>query len=362
MLATIRMVRRWVPGILVVGVAGAAAAIALVLTNSNASSQVAPTRPIKGCDRFASPSGNNRWAGTQKRPFATIPQLARSLRPGQVGCLLRGTYEQDQIVLGHGGVPGKPIRIRSAPGTRALVRGRLVIAANTSDIVISGIDFDGRNRINGASPTVLGDRIVFENNDVTNDHTEICFIIGSTTAVAEGVVLNGNRIHDCGKLPPQNQDHGIYVQHALNAVIENNYIYDNADRGIQLYPDAEGTLIQNNVIDGNGEGIIFSGGEQEASSNNTVRDNVISNSRVRSNIEYFYDPGAPTGQGNIVSHNCVYGAAKEDIDGNGIAFAAQDNVLADPLFVARDAKDFRLRDDSPCLWTAPRRTPPAAAS
>ena len=260
-----------------------------------------------------------------------------------------------------GGREGKPIVIRSAPGTRARVQGRLTISLSASDIIFSGLNLDGRNRINGASPTVLGDRIVFQKDDVTNDHTEICFLIGSARGdVAEGVVIDGNRIHDCGKLPPQNRDHGIYVEYARNTVIANNYIYDNADRGIQLFPDADGTLIQNNVIDGNGEGIIFSGDDHSTSDNNTVRDNIISNSQVRSNVEYYYPDNGARGQGNLVSHNCVYRGAEDDISGDGVAFVAQDNVVTDPLFSNRDAKDFTLRPDSPCLWAAPRKAPPGA--
>jgi parallel beta-helix repeat protein len=341
------------------GAAGALIAVLFVLTSSGASSQLQRQAPSPVCDRFASPSGKNRWPGTRKRPFATIPRLADALRAGQAGCLLRGVYEQDQIVIRHGGRPGAPITIRSAPGTRALVRGRLVIAVTATDIVISGLNLDGRNRINGASPTVLGDRIVFRNNDVTNHHTEICFILGSQDGqVAEDILIDANRIHDCGKLPPQNRDHGIYVQSTRNAVIRNNYIYDNADRGIQLFPDADGTLIENNVIDGNGEGIIFGGGAQSASDNNTVRDNIVTNSQVRANIEYFYADGAPTGQGNVVSHNCVYGGKEGDIQGDGVAFGAQDNVVADPLFTDRNAKDFTLQPTSPCLWATPKGSPP----
>ena len=42
-------------------------------------------------------------------------------------------------------------------------------------------------------------------------------------------------------------------------MIRDNWIYDNADRGVQLYPDADGTVVTGNVIDGNGEGVIFGG-------------------------------------------------------------------------------------------------------
>ena len=65
-----------------------------------------------------------------------------------------------------------------------------------------------------------------------------------------------------GPLPSTNKDHGIYVTNAKDTVIRDNWIYDNVDRGIQLYPDAQHTRITGNVIDGNGEGVVFSGDGQ----------------------------------------------------------------------------------------------------
>ena len=351
---------RWLRATVVLGGACSIGALAFVLSSYALAGQHQRPAASSVCDRFASPTGKDRWSGTRARPFISIPRLAASLRPGEVGCLLRGSYIEDQIIIRHGGTSGKPIIIRGAPGTRPVVHGRITVNAMSTDLVIAGLDLDGRNRIHGASPTILGDRITFRDNDVTNFNTEICFILGSLTRgnVAEGVVINGNRIHNCGKLPAQNQDHGIYVQYARNTVIKNNYIYDNADRGIQLYPDADGTAIQNNIIDGNGEGIIFSG-DGTGPPTHVVRDNVISNSRVRSNIEYFYPEGSGPGHGNVVTHNCVFGAAGQDVDGAGFAFSAEETLVTDPLFLNRDAKDFRLQPESPCVGLGPKLAPPA---
>ena len=44
-----------------------------------------------------------------------------------------------------------------------------------------------------------------------------------------------------------------------DTIVRDNWIYDNTDRGIQLYPDADGSTITGNVIDSNGEGIVFAG-------------------------------------------------------------------------------------------------------
>jgi parallel beta-helix repeat protein len=173
-------------------------------------------------------------------------------------------------------------------------------------------------------------------------------------------VIENSAIHDCGKLPAQNGDHGIYVAHAVDTIIRDNWIYDNADRGIQLYPDSQGTQVYGNVIDGNGEGVIFSGNGQTASSDNVVHDNVISNSRVRWNVESYWD--GPIGTGNVVRDNCLWasnatgqasyynsngGILPGDAGGDG--FSTSGNVIANPRFVDPASRNLQLQPDSPCL-------------
>ena len=117
---------------------------------------------------------------------------------------------------------------------------------------------------------------------MTNEHTAICFdLIDSTTwGVAHYTTIDSSRIHGCGELPSTNQDHGIYIS-GYYATVTNNYIYDNADRGVQLRGSQNGT-IQHNVIDRNGEGVIF--GDQ-VTSNNDVSNNIVSNSNIRWNAD-----------------------------------------------------------------------------
>jgi hypothetical protein len=192
-------------------------------------------------------------------------------------------------------------------------------------------------------------------NDVTNHHTAICFVIGSRRGygIANAVVLDRNRIHDCGRLPPTNQEHGIYVAAARGTQITNNLIYDNADRGIQLYPDAQGSRIAYNVIDGNGAGIIFSGADGVASSNNRVERNVITNANVGHNVESWYPDGTSAGVGNLVTRNCLWNGAEGNLSPQ-IGFSANGNVVANPLYVDRVTKDFRLGRGTPCEGAGPR--------
>ena len=122
------------------------------------------------------------------------------------------------------------------------------------------------------------------------------------------VVIEGNRIHDCGELPATNHHHGIYIAKAVGTVVRGNWIYSNADRGVQLYPNADESIVTRNVIDGNGQGVIFGGGESSSSDNNLVARNVITHSNLRYNVQSHWQ--GPTGVGNVARENCVYGGAR----------------------------------------------------
>jgi parallel beta-helix repeat protein len=325
-----------------------ATVVAAVATSAGAGS-VGLARPKSPCNRAASPAGDDGAAGTFTRPFRSVERLVDALRPGEVGCLLGGTFSED-VVIRHGGRPGRPITLRSAPGRRARLVGTLDVG--TSDIVIAGLRLDGRGR---ASPQVNGARITFRGNEITNEEG-ICVILGagfeSGYERARSVVIDRNRIHNCGRLPRTGHDHGIYVEGTNGVRITNNFIYDNADYGIHLYPDAEGSYVARNVIDGNGGGVIFagedSGGEYDrayASRSNVVRNNVISNSRVSHNIESWW--GGPAGSGNVATRNCLWNGAEGNVS-EQVGFRAAGNIVARPVFRDRRRGDLRLKPRTAC--------------
>jgi len=303
------------------------------------------------CSRAASVSGSDSHPGTVARPFRTVERLAERLRPGQVGCLLGGTFEED-VSLHHGGASGRPITLMSAPGRRASVVGSFDVGPDANNVVIKNLRLVGK----GNSPQVNGDRVTFRGNEITNDHTGICFLLGAGFeegyGLAQDIVIDHNRIHDCGRLPAGGHDHGIYVEGTENVRITNNVIYDNADYAVHLYPNAQHTYIARNIMDGNGGGVIFagekSGGEYKnayASSDNVVRNNVISNSREFHNIESWW--GGPVGTGNVATRNCVWDGADGNIS-DPVGFRASKNVVARPAFRNPAAGDFRLKQRSVC--------------
>jgi parallel beta helix pectate lyase-like protein len=345
---------------------GLAAAVAAIAAYAVLAFAGAPAAFAAGCARIAATNGSDSAAGTQAQPFRSAQKLVDSLAAGETGCLRAGTYSGN-VKVSRSGTSGAPITLTSFPGERATVSGKLWIDESANFITVSSLDLDGRNAGNLASPAINGDDVTFVGNDVTNHNTTICFSIGPTTyGRAYRTVIQGNRIHNCGELPATNLDHGIYVEHSTAARIVDNVIYDNADRGVQLYPDAQSSYVARNIIDGNGEGVTIAGGSEDygaqASNDNVVEQNVITNSVQRYNVESHW--GSPVvGQRNFVRQNCVFGGAR-DGDNHGLSrdngFTSSDNLLADPRYVNRAAKDFTLSANSPCRDLASYRTPAAA--
>ena len=305
------------------------------------------------CDRVVAAGGSDAASGSAQAPFASVNRLAEALSSGQTGCV-RGTVSGEAWVYRDG------IRLTSEPGQRGRLLGVLEIWGD--GIVVEGLDVHGPESLRRPTPSIYGDDVTFRDNDVTNG--DICLALGTDghhgDILVERVLVQGNRIHDCGQLPRTNNDHGIYVEHTLDARIVDNVIVDNADRGIQLYPNAQRSVIEGNVIDGNGVGIIFSGVSGHASSGNVVRGNVIGNAQARNAVESWYPDGGPVGRDNLVERNCVYGDKQISAAAGG--FTARENrSVTDPGFVDAARRDLRLTDTSPCRDLLAAAPAPAAA-
>lgn len=238
------------------------------------------------------------------------------------------------------------------------MRGLVRIEASATRSAIKNLTLDGRSDQRFLSPLIYADRAVLRNNEITNGNTAICVHIDSYNdrPPPHGVVIDANRVHNCGVLPPLNHDHGIYVGDAVGTIIRDNWIYDNADRGIQLYSNADSTTVTGNVIEGNGQGIIFGGSDGQTADDNLVAHNVISGSIVRYNVEDSW--GGTVGTGNVVRDNCLWTTtpdpyysgepAQSGIVGGAPGFTAFNNTVANPRYVAAARHNFSLRPSSPC--------------
>ena len=313
---------------------------------SSAASRATATRT---CDLVASPSGSDAAAGTVSAPFRTAQKLVSSLTPGETGCLEAGTYDEN-VTFRTGGTAVAPITLASYPGQTATIVGRVYVAEGANYTTVTGLDLDGANPGRLESPMIDANHVTFSYDDVTNDHTGICFGIGSTSwGWATGTLITHDRVHDCGQPTQDNTEHGLYIGAATDTTIEWNLIYGNAARGIQLYPDAQHTTIDHNVIDDNGEGIIISGADGVASSYTNVYDNIISNATARHDVESYWPPGNPVGVDNVVHDNCLWGGREGTIDTTSGGYTAYGNRSVDPDYVNAADHDYALSPTSPCL-------------
>jgi hypothetical protein len=309
------------------------------------------------CDRYAARTGSDTAAGTLAAPFKTAQKLVNSLSAGQTGCLGAGTYDEQTgdyaVRFGKGGTAGSPIRLTSAPGERAKIRGVVYVPNAAPNVVISDLDIDGRQSVATVSAPPVGVQImsagvVFERNDVTNGQVRSCMILGNNGGYGQAVgpIVRENRFHDCGNPANNGLDHSIYIENAIDAEIVDNLFWNSAAFAIQIYPNSQRTLVHHNVMDGNGRGIVFGGDTSHVSNGNVVEQNVISNSFERYNVESWW--GGAVGTGNIARDNCLFNGKLGQV-ADQWGFAASNNLTADPRFADRTVRDYRMALDSPCL-------------
>jgi parallel beta-helix repeat protein len=324
----------------------------------------------RACDRVAAPDGSDSGPGTLKHPFRTVQRLADALEPGERGCLRGGVYEapQRQGVVPplpcvippcqpadpeeSGGDPqGTPahegyfelrlqtprITLLSYPQERATVIGRIHVGEGATGSVISDLDLRGQSTGSNTTLVLNARNVTLRRNDITSGATDTCIALtefhGSRP---NGFRILGNRIHDCGQLPATNQEHGIYVSSARDGVIRDNWIYSNADRGVQLYPNADFTQVSQNLITQNGQGVNIGGNDDSTSSGNVIQDNVIADSVLRWNVESFW--AGAVGVHNRVRDNCLRASNSQpyyNLNGGisnqaPLGFAVGQNLVAPP--------------------------------
>ena len=301
-----------------------------------------PAAADVGCDRFAAVSGSDGGAGTLADSYATPQKLIDSLAPGQTGCFRAGTYSFSQT-----DVTVPLITLAPYNDEAVTLEGTIKVKPGGHDSTIEGMKLNGAGGTTDAGPKIYADGVVLRENEITNENTDICVHVGSwySDPAPRGVVIERNRIHDCGELPSTNMDHGIYLSEARDAIVRDNWIYDNVDRGVQQYSEVEGAEITGNVIFNNGQGVNFSGGSSQI-----VKGNIIASSNLRWNV-YAGSTGTPAE--GVLRDNCVYAAKSGYTSNGGIdssnVFSEDANLTAKPAFVDPAAGDFRLGAGDACL-------------
>ncbi len=317
------------------------------------------------CSAYASPAGTDSNTelkflqayhhgppGSYFNPYASPQKLVDSLWAGQTGCLMNGTYNIGaQLDFNHGGLSGAPIMLRSTPGqTAKLVGGTVFVRWGSSNVIIAYLHIDSAAsgqpgiEIMAANTDLIG-------NDITNESTaQSCVMLGSNTGWGQAIapIVAGNVIHQCGRTADGNQEHGLYFDNSVGAVVTHNVIWGVSGYAIHMYESSQYSRITQNVIADNGYGVIFAGSDARQSNNNYVSQNIIAGSTTGPGLSSYYP--STQGKGNAAWGNCVSGHSPAIVDGLG--YLEGGNVQTSPMFTDEAHHVYTLQSGSPCLKVA----------
>jgi parallel beta-helix repeat protein len=321
--------------------------LALVATacsgDSSDSADPPPTTApaVDGATYYVDPQGDDEAHGTRSRPWRTLGRAVEELRPGDVVLVRAGTYPENVDVT-RGGTGAAPVTVRASPGEEPLLTGRLKIGAD--HVRVSGLVIEGRTPTNPRDVAVYVSGAV----DVQLVRNEIRRAGQSGIFVGDGssrTQIVSNWIHDNGR--NELLDHGIYVEDAADTLIANNVVGANVGYGIQLYPDADDSVVTQNTVVRNGRSGVIVGGEETTSDRNSIENNIVSFNREQG-IRTFW--GGPVGRGNVAANNLVYGNPEGFVAGQGLAVSG--TLTEHPGFVDAPRGDYRLSSDSPAVDAA----------
>lgn len=310
---------------------------------------------------YVNVAGNDANPGTQTSPFRTVQKLASTLSAANpIGYLMGNVVFTGNVSIR---TPGITLRNMS-DGTHSTIRGQVRVERSATGARVSGLILDNRTTWN---PLIYANNTRIDKCDISNHSAAIGMIIDEYGSGPRptGIVIEKNRIHHNGHVT--NMQHGLYLSGGDGLVIRDNWIFRNADRGAQIYPDGQNNVFEYNTFDSNGANFGIIGDVGKVANGNVFRNNIVSNALTGWNVYGLWSPGH-VGTGNRVENN--FGQARANAGGysgspagSGIMpaaqakYAATGNVAGNPQYINAAAGDYRLATGSPAAAYGARAFP-----
>jgi len=206
---------------------------------------------------YVSTTGNDSYAGTSLKPFRTMQKAANVTKPGDTVIVKNGTYtttKGDRVLnITRAGTSSAYITFKAENIGGAIIDGRsnatnygIVVMPTAAYIKIEGFELRGFRGF-GIEAYQSHD-VVIRNNHIYNigrvTIADCNALYGSagvfTSPTSYKISIEGNSIHDIGRLPDSCQehayrhDHGLYLQGKYMTVRQNAFYNHKAGWAIKV--------------------------------------------------------------------------------------------------------------------------------
>ena len=250
------------------------------------------------CDLFAatywiSPEGQATATGSQTNPFPSVEMALKNSSGGDTLIFEPGVYVGTQITLTpkHAGRAQRPTVLRSQRKYEAVLHGSAVhniyIKAGCDWVIIDGFESGGA-RYTGIKSDA--DYTVIRNCRIHNNALQGIEAHGVLGSVIENNIVeyNGEHVQFC---------HGIYAD-GDKLTIRNNIVRFNSGWGLHLYPAIANSKIENNLIYANERWGIALYSKPDVGSNRIVNNTIVANGN---------GIAVKNGRDEIIANNIIVG-------------------------------------------------------
>jgi len=227
---------------------------------------------LYGATYWIAPKGEPKAAGTQHDPFPSVLDALKKVGGGNTFIFKSGNYVGLQITLTpeYAGSPQKPTILKAQDKYKAILHGspehNLYVRKGCNWVIIDGFESSGA-RYTGIKSDA--DFTVIRNCRIHNNALQ-----GIEAHDVSGTIIENNIIEYNGE--HLQLSHGIYAD-GNNLTIRNNIIRFNSGWGLHLYPRIANSRIENNLIYGNERWGIGLYSKPGVGSNRIVNNTIVQN-------------------------------------------------------------------------------------